>query len=46
IPSPVDIPPGCSFNTRCPMAYDKCYKVDPVMKEVEPAHMVRCHLFD
>jgi len=46
IPSPVDVPPGCSFNTRCPMAYDKCYKVDPVMKEVEPNHMVRCHLFD
>ncbi len=46
IPSPVDVPPGCSFNTRCPMAYDKCYKVDPVMKEVEPDHMVRCHLFD
>ncbi len=46
IPSPVDVPPGCSFNTRCPMAYDKCYKVDPVMKEVEPAHVVRCHLFD
>lgn len=46
IPSPVDIPPGCSFNTRCPMAYDKCYKVDPVMKEIEPDHMVRCHLFD
>jgi peptide/nickel transport system ATP-binding protein len=46
IPSPVDIPPGCSFNTRCPVAYDKCYKVDPVMKEIEPDHMVRCHLFD
>jgi len=46
IPSPVDIPPGCSFNTRCPMAYDKCYKIDPVMKEIEPDHMVRCHLFD
>jgi peptide/nickel transport system ATP-binding protein len=45
IPSPVNIPPGCSFNTRCPMAYDKCYKIDPVMKEVEPDHMVRCHLF-
>ena len=46
IPSPVNVPPGCSFNTRCPLAYDKCYKVDPVMKEIEPDHMVRCHLFD
>jgi len=45
IPSPVNVPPGCSFNTRCPMAYDKCYKIDPVMKEVESDHMVRCHLF-
>ena len=45
IPSPVDVPPGCSFNTRCPMAYDKCYKVDPIMVEIEPNHLVRCHLF-
>lgn len=45
IPSPVDIPPGCSFNTRCPMKMDVCTAVDPVMVEVAPGHTVRCHLF-
>lgn len=46
IPSPVNIPPGCSFNTRCSCKMDICMKEDPVMKEIEPGHYVRCHLFD
>jgi peptide/nickel transport system ATP-binding protein len=45
IPSPVDIPPGCSFNTRCPMKMDVCTVVDPVMVETAKGHTVRCHLF-
>jgi len=45
IPSPVDIPPGCSFNTRCPMKMDVCTVVDPVMVETARGHTVRCHLF-
>ncbi len=45
IPSPVNIPPGCSFNTRCPFVKDKCYQVDPVMVEMGNGHTVRCHLF-
>jgi peptide/nickel transport system ATP-binding protein len=43
IPSPVDVPPGCSFNTRCPMATDICFVDDPVMREIEPEHFARCH---
>jgi peptide/nickel transport system ATP-binding protein len=46
IPSPVNLPPGCSFHSRCPMKMDICSNVDPVMVEVEPEHTVRCHLFD
>jgi oligopeptide/dipeptide ABC transporter, ATP-binding protein, C-terminal domain len=46
IPSPVNVPLGCSFNTRCPFAMERCFKDDPVMKEVEPEHLVRCHLVD
>jgi peptide/nickel transport system ATP-binding protein len=46
IPSPVNVPPGCSFNTRCPYAMECCYKDDPVMKEITPEHFVRCHLMD
>jgi peptide/nickel transport system ATP-binding protein len=45
IPSPVNIPQGCSFHTRCPFVMDICKQVDPVMVEVEPGHRVRCHLF-
>lgn len=45
IPSPVNIPPGCSFHLRCPYKMSLCSKVDPEMIEVSPGHIVRCHLF-
>ena len=45
IPSPVNIPVGCSFNTRCPFVMDICYKDDPVMVAAGTDHTVRCHLF-
>jgi peptide/nickel transport system ATP-binding protein len=45
IPSPVNLPPGCSFHSRCPKKMDICSQVDPVMVEVEQEHTVRCHLF-
>jgi peptide/nickel transport system ATP-binding protein len=45
IPSPVDVPSGCSFHPRCPAVKDLCSRVDPVMVEVERGHTVRCHLF-
>ncbi|MDO5690789.1 MAG: ABC transporter ATP-binding protein [Tissierellia bacterium] len=44
IPSPVNIPKGCSFNTRCPYKMDICLEIDPEMLEIEPNHFVRCHL--
>ncbi len=45
IPSPVDVPRGCSFHTRCPFVMDICRRVDPVMAEAAAGHQVRCHLF-
>jgi peptide/nickel transport system ATP-binding protein len=45
IPSPVNLPKGCSFNSRCPFAMEICSRVDPVMVEAAAGHMVRCHLF-
>ena len=45
IPSPVDIPPGCSFHSRCQKKMDICSKEDPVMVEVSKGHTVRCHLY-
>jgi peptide/nickel transport system ATP-binding protein len=46
IPSPVNLPTGCSFHTRCPYAMDICKQVDPVMVGIGPGHIVRCHLFE
>lgn len=49
IPSPVNIPTGCSFHTRCPAVMDICSEVDPLTvrpNEEERDHIVRCHLFD
>lgn len=43
IPSPVDVPPGCSFNTRCPFKTKICLEINPSMAEVTPGHFVRCH---
>lgn len=46
IPSPVNVPPGCSFHTRCPYVMDVCKQVDPVIVETGPGHTARCHLFE
>lgn len=45
IPSPIDIPTGCRFHTRCPYATEKCKTVEPQMKEVIEGHFVSCHLY-
>ncbi|MCR2050153.1 ATP-binding cassette domain-containing protein [Acetatifactor muris] len=43
IPSPIKPPTGCKFHTRCYMACDKCKRVPPELKEVEPGHFLACH---
>ena len=45
VPNPLEPPPGCRFESRCPMAMDICRQVDPVLTEVEPEHWVACHLY-
>jgi len=46
IPSPVNVPPGCGFHTRCTViAGGICSQEIPGMIEVEPGHLVRCHLY-
>ncbi len=44
IPSPVHVPPGCSFHLRCPERLDICSRVDPEFTQIGDAHWVRCHL--
>jgi oligopeptide transport system ATP-binding protein len=43
VPSPIDIPPGCRFKTRCPFATDKCSEQDPAHREAVAGHWVECH---
>ena len=43
VPSPMRPPPGCVFNTRCPIAIDECHTVVPEWRQVAPEHWVACH---
>jgi oligopeptide/dipeptide ABC transporter ATP-binding protein len=43
VPSPVALPPGCSYAPRCPLADDMCRNAMPPIAEVHPGHDVRCH---
>jgi oligopeptide transport system ATP-binding protein len=43
VPNPANPPPGCVFNTRCPIAVDVCRKDVPVWREIKPGHHVACH---
>jgi len=44
VPSPLNVPPGCRFHTRCPFAIDICSKKTPEFREIENDHRVACHL--
>jgi peptide/nickel transport system ATP-binding protein len=39
-----DIPQGCSFNPRCPKAFDRCREQEPQLIEVVPSHSAACWL--
>ena len=45
VPSPVNLPNGCRFSSRCKYCTEKCLHERPVLKEIEKGHQVACHLY-
>ncbi|TQR35388.1 ABC transporter ATP-binding protein [Lysinibacillus sphaericus] len=45
IPSPLNPPTGCVFQTRCPFVMEKCRTVELELVEHSPAHKTACHLY-
>lgn len=43
VPSPIDVPSGCPFCTRCPKAGERCRQERPKSVLAEPGHFVACH---
>ncbi|MBE9477193.1 MAG: ABC transporter ATP-binding protein [Proteobacteria bacterium] len=47
IPSPLERPPGCVFNTRCSaIVGDVCSSAIPSFSKITDSHQVACHLYD
>lgn len=45
IPSPLDVPVGCPFQTRCDHCMELCRRERPVLKTIGEGHEIACHLF-
>jgi oligopeptide/dipeptide ABC transporter ATP-binding protein len=43
IPSPTQIPPGCSFHPRCDRAQDICHQEEPLLRRLSDGRRVACH---
>ena len=37
-PSPINVPSGCRFHPRCPLATDRCRTEDPSLAPISPGH--------
>jgi oligopeptide/dipeptide ABC transporter ATP-binding protein len=45
-PNPLNIPTGCRFHPRCPVAVDRCQEIDPAFVEVASQHRAACLLVE
>lgn len=47
LPSPINVPSGCRFHTRCPMAQDICREQEPPLEDkTGRGHLAACHFSD
>jgi oligopeptide/dipeptide ABC transporter ATP-binding protein len=45
LPPPLrDLPAGCAFHPRCPLAVDRCRSETPALREARPGVWAACHL--
>jgi len=44
VPTPINLPPGCRFQERCPRATPICRHPVPLVEHM-PGHLVECHLY-
>ena len=44
IPNPAHPPEGCRFNTRCPLAFERCFKEEPLLADLGRGHLAACFL--
>ena len=40
---PVNPPPGCRLETRCPLRVERCKSVEPRLEEIRAGHWAACH---
>jgi oligopeptide/dipeptide ABC transporter ATP-binding protein len=43
VPNPANVPDGCHFHPRCPIAQAICRQTVPVLREVSAGHSAACH---
>lgn len=43
VPTPVDLPSGCVFHGRCPLANERCRREIPVLMQQHDGSRVACH---
>lgn len=46
IPSPIDLPRGCRFYSRCPKRMKICQDKEPEFRETDKGHFVACYLYE